>query len=47
MALKDNIPFGVALPHRSPDPINVEAVRQVAQRAEALGFRDLWDGKHG
>jgi len=42
MALKDNIPFGVALPHRSPDPINVAAVRQVAQRAEALGFRDLW-----
>jgi len=42
MALKDTIPFGVALPHRSPDLINVEAVRQVAQRAEALGFRDLW-----
>src|SRR6516164_1154812 len=42
MALKDTIPFGVALPHRSPDPINVEAVRQVARRAEALGFRDLW-----
>jgi probable F420-dependent oxidoreductase len=42
MALKDTIPFGVALPHRSPDPINVAAVRQVAQRAEALGFRDLW-----
>jgi probable F420-dependent oxidoreductase len=42
MALNDTIPFGVALPHRSPDPINVEAVRQVAQRAEALGFRDLW-----
>jgi probable F420-dependent oxidoreductase len=42
MALKDTTPFGVALPHRSPDPINVEAVRQVAQRAETLGFRDLW-----
>ena len=42
MALKDTIPLGVALPHRSPDPIDVEAVRQVAQRAEALGFRDLW-----
>jgi len=26
MALKDTIPFGVALPHRSPDLINVEAV---------------------
>jgi probable F420-dependent oxidoreductase len=42
MALKDTIPFGVALPHRSPEPIDMEAVRQVAQRAEALGFRDLW-----
>jgi probable F420-dependent oxidoreductase len=42
MALKDTIPFGVALPHRSPERIDVEAVRQVAQRAEALGFRDLW-----
>src|SRR5262249_44547872 len=30
------------LPHRSPDPIDVAAVRTVAQRAEALGFRDLW-----
>jgi probable F420-dependent oxidoreductase len=42
MALKDTIPFGVALPHRSPEPIDVAAVRHVAQRAEALGFRDLW-----
>jgi probable F420-dependent oxidoreductase len=42
MALKDTIPFGVALPHRSPEPIDMEAVRQVAQRAEALGFGDLW-----
>src|SRR5271165_2080355 len=42
MALKDRIPLGVALPHRSPEPIDVTAVRQVAQRAEALGFRDLW-----
>jgi probable F420-dependent oxidoreductase len=42
MALKDAIPFGVALPHRSPEPIDMAAVRQVAQRAEALGFRDLW-----
>ena len=37
-----NIPFGVSLPHRSPDPIDVGAVRRVAQRADALGFRDLW-----
>ena len=36
------IPLGVSLPHRSPDPIDVEVVRQVAQRADALGFRDLW-----
>ena len=36
------IPFGVSLPHRSPDPIDVAAVRQVAQRADALGFQDLW-----
>jgi probable F420-dependent oxidoreductase len=32
----------MVLPHRSPDPIDMLAVRQVAQRADALGFRDLW-----
>lgn len=42
MALKDQIPFGMSLPHRSPDPIDVAAVRTVAERAETLGFRDLW-----
>jgi probable F420-dependent oxidoreductase len=42
MALKDLIPFGMSLPHRSPDPIDVTVVRTVAVRAEALGFRDLW-----
>jgi probable F420-dependent oxidoreductase len=42
MALKDRIPFGMSLPHRSPDAIDVATVRTVAQRAEALGFRDLW-----
>jgi probable F420-dependent oxidoreductase len=42
MALKDRIAFGIALPHRSPDPIDMLAVRQVAQRADALGFQDLW-----
>ncbi|HUB43655.1 MAG TPA: LLM class flavin-dependent oxidoreductase [Acetobacteraceae bacterium] len=42
MALKDRIAFGMSLPHRSPDPIGVADVRGVAQRAEALGFRDLW-----
>src|ERR1700722_8977575 len=42
MALKDKIALGVALPHRSPEPIDMETVRRVAQRAEALGFQDLW-----
>src|ERR1700719_793812 len=42
MALRDKIALGVALPHRSPEPIDMETVRRVAQRAEALGFRDLW-----
>jgi probable F420-dependent oxidoreductase len=42
MALIDSIALGISLPHRSPDPIRPDVVRQVAQRAEALGFRDLW-----
>jgi probable F420-dependent oxidoreductase len=42
MALKDRISLGMSLPHRSPDPIDMAAVRQVAQRADALGFSDLW-----
>lgn len=42
MALSDTIAFGVALPHRSPEAIDVGAVRRVAQRADELGFRDLW-----
>jgi probable F420-dependent oxidoreductase len=42
MALQDTIALGISLPHRSPDPIEVAVVRQVAQRAETLGFRDLW-----
>ncbi|HXC27578.1 MAG TPA: LLM class flavin-dependent oxidoreductase, partial [Stellaceae bacterium] len=42
MALKDKIAFGMSLPHRSPDPIDMAAVKAVAQRAESLGFRDLW-----
>src|SRR5437870_3148773 len=42
MALKNTISLGFSLPHRSPDLIEVDAVRQVAQRAEALGFADLW-----
>src|SRR5258705_6085269 len=42
MALKDKIPLGVALPHRSPEPVDIAAVRHVAQRSEAMGCRDLW-----
>jgi probable F420-dependent oxidoreductase len=42
MALKDLIPFGMSLPHRSTDRIDVDVVRAVAMRAEALGFHDLW-----
>ena len=42
MALKDQIPFGISLPHRSPEPIDISVVRQVAERADRLGFRDLW-----
>ena len=42
MALKDSIPVGMSLPHRSPDPIDMATVRRVAERAEALGFSDLW-----
>src|SRR6478735_3341708 len=42
MAIADRIPFGMSLPHRSPDAIAPDTVRTVAQRAEALGFRDLW-----
>jgi probable F420-dependent oxidoreductase len=42
MALKSRIPFGMSLPHRSPDRIDMPTVSRVAQRAEALGFRDLW-----
>jgi probable F420-dependent oxidoreductase len=42
MALKDQIAFGMSLPHRSPDPIAAADIRHVAVRAEQLGFRDLW-----
>lgn len=42
MALKDQIAFGMSLPHRSPEPIDMGIVRRVATRAEALGFGDLW-----
>jgi probable F420-dependent oxidoreductase len=42
VALKDRVAFGISLPHRSPDAIDMQAVHTVAQRADALGFRDLW-----
>src|SRR3989442_11702574 len=42
MALKDKFTLGMSQPHRSPEQIDMNVVRQVAQRAEALGFRDLW-----
>jgi alkanesulfonate monooxygenase SsuD/methylene tetrahydromethanopterin reductase-like flavin-dependent oxidoreductase (luciferase family) len=42
MALKDSIALGMSLPHRSPDPIAEGVVRTVAQRADELGFADLW-----
>ena len=42
MTLKDKIPLGMSLPHRSPDPLALTTVGTVARRAEQLGFRDLW-----
>jgi len=42
MALKDSITFGMSLPHRSAVPIPPAVVRDVAQRADELGFHDLW-----
>jgi probable F420-dependent oxidoreductase len=42
MALKDSISFGMSLPHRSTDPIPPAVVRDVAERADELGFHDLW-----
>jgi probable F420-dependent oxidoreductase len=42
MALKDRVAFGMSLPHRSAEPIPATVVREVAIRAESLGFQDLW-----
>jgi probable F420-dependent oxidoreductase len=42
MVLKDVVELGMSLPHRSPDPVGEAMVRHVAQRADALGFQDLW-----
>ena len=42
MALKDEMGFGFVLPCRSWAPIDMEVLRRTAQRADELGFRDLW-----
>ena len=42
MARKVPIPVGMSIPHRSPERIDMPTVRRVAQRAEELGFQDLW-----
>ena len=42
VALKDRIAIGMALPHRSTEPIPAAVVRHVAERADELGFHDLW-----
>ena len=36
------IPLGMSLPHRSPEALEMHVVREVAQRADALGFGELW-----
>jgi probable F420-dependent oxidoreductase len=42
VALKDKIPLGMSLPHRSPDKLAMTTIAVVARRAEELGFADLW-----
>ena len=42
MTLRDKIPFGMSLPHRSRDALTLTTIAAVARRAEELGFRDLW-----
>ena len=42
MALNDEIPFGMSLPHRSLEPIAPQLVVEIARRAEAFGFQELW-----
>ncbi len=42
MSISKRIALGMSLPHRSPDPIPPATVRHVAQRADELGFADLW-----
>src|SRR6516164_3195981 len=42
MPLRDQVALGVSLPHRSPEALPPTLVRAYAERAEALGFSDLW-----
>src|SRR5258705_2762043 len=42
MALKDTITLGMSLPRPSPARNEMSVCHRVAQRADALGFRDLW-----
>lgn len=42
MSLKDHVSFGTVLPHRSAEPLSIADIRDVARRAENLGFQDLW-----
>jgi probable F420-dependent oxidoreductase len=42
VSLSDEVALGMSLPHRSPDPIPATVVRAVAERADELGFQDLW-----
>ncbi len=42
MTLSQEMRFGYVLPCRSWEPIDMASVRKVAQRADALGFDDLW-----
>ena len=37
MALKDLIPFGMSLPHRSPDEIDVATVRRWGEDRDLRG----------
>ena len=39
MALKDRIAFGMALPHRSPEPIDMAAVRQVIRLIQVNEYK--------
>jgi probable F420-dependent oxidoreductase len=42
MSLQHVLACGMSLPHRSADPIPPAVVRHVAERADELGFEDLW-----